>query len=534
MSCGDIPDGLATEEQGEALMPRRVKVQRFDKSKCQKCRTAKSMYIIRNVTYCKECFSHSLFTRLTRTLHPAMRSTNLTSSELKNKSLASIGGNRPLPQGGSVLIGLSGGSSSIALLDILVEREYIGKGDGRVIDRTKGEKQPVWDRGIILHVDFSDVIENPISKEEDRSEELKKWVEGKGNGLVWVGLKAEDVYDGGLRKKIRGIVGLPKEAEGEERVDGDGVAVDLKNPDLPLFPSSSSSSSTPIDQLRSILSALPAASRPSFLSSILDSLITTTSQIIPDTKHILLAETSTRQAQRLIAGTALGKGYTLPLDLSVINKSSLSITDGSKRDIVRLKPMKDISFKEVAIYTHLRGLNGLVRNARNWDNAGPQGRKGDSRGKGNTRSLESLTEQFIASLAVTHPATVSTINRTGDKLRFTGVKEDEVTCPVCQLPVDPNALEWKSRTALTSLPTKTLPQDIGAVTNGVEQGKDKESLAKMLCYACLTTFTPPTVVSKVARTEVVPIQLPLWVGGNVRDRRREMREEIKGFLIDEE
>ncbi|OCF56639.1 hypothetical protein L486_05493 [Kwoniella mangroviensis CBS 10435] len=519
MSCGDIPDGLATEEQGEALMPRRIKVQRFDKSKCQKCRTAKSMYIIRNVTYCKSCFESSLFTRLQRTLHPAMRSTTLTPSELKNKSLASIGGNRPLPQDGSVLIGLSGGSSSIALTDILVSKEYIGKGDKRVVDRTKGEKQPVWNKGYIIHVDFSDVIEGS-NKEEDRSEVLNNWIEDKEHGLGWIGLKGQDVYDVNLRNKIRRIIGIPELDDGEET---ESLAIDLKNPDLPLFPDApSSSSSTPLDRLRSVLSTLPAASRPSFLSSILDSLITTTSQIIPDLSHVLLAETSTRQAQRLISGTALGKGYTLPLDLSVIHKSSAP--DG--RDIIRLKPTKDISLKEVTIYTYLKNLNGLVRNARNWDNAGPQNRKGDSRGKGNTRSLESLTEQFIASLAVTHPATVSTINRTGDKLRFTGEKETQVNCPVCQLPVDPNALEWKSRTALTSLPTKTLPsEDI------TSDGEGRESLATMLCYACLTTFTPPTVVSKASRTEVVPVQLPYWVGGNVRDRSREMKEEIKEFLI---
>ncbi|WWC68416.1 uncharacterized protein I206_102343 [Kwoniella pini CBS 10737] len=529
MSCGDIPDGLATEEQGEALMPRKKKIQRFDKSLCQKCRESKSMYIIRNVTYCKPCFEYSLFTRFIRTLHPILKTEAALNLKEKDKKQSRIalnqGGTRPDTTNGSILIGLSGGSSSISLLNMLIEREYIGKGDDKKIDRTKGEKQPVWNKGYIIHVDFSDLIDD--SNSQDRSDILKQWVESKENELVWIGLKAYDVYDANLKNKIRKIVGLSEEKEFESS----GIAVDLKNPDLPIFPiaSSSSSTSTPLDQLRSILATLPPASRPSLLSSILNSLITVTSDIIPNVSHVLLGETSTRQAQRLISGTALGKGYTLPLELAVTNKPY------SKYTI--LKPMKDITIKEVSIYTHLKGLNSIVRNDRKWDYSGPISKK-DSRGKDHTRSLESLTEQFIANLGVTHPATVSTINRTGDKLTFTGEKQKGISCPVCQMPVDPNALEWKSRTALTSLPSKANVETVvSEIDQGLDEGKQGR-LATLLCYACLTTFTPPTVVSKVIREEATPVQLPIWVEQNLNGRhemgRNEMRDEIKDFLISEE
>lgn len=39
----------------------------------------------------------------------------------------------------------------------------------------------------------------------------------------------------------------------------------------------------------------------------------------------------------------------------------------------------------------------------------------------------------MAGLSVTHPSTVSTINRTGDKLVFAGKAEDNTLCPACQL-----------------------------------------------------------------------------------------------------
>jgi cytoplasmic tRNA 2-thiolation protein 2 len=41
--------------------------------------------------------------------------------------------------------------------------------------------------------------------------------------------------------------------------------------------------------------------------------------------------------------------------------------------------------------------------------------------------------EFIAALNVTHPATVSTITRTGDKLVFPGGSVRDKLCPLCQM-----------------------------------------------------------------------------------------------------
>ena len=88
---------------------------------------------------------------------------------------------------------------------------------------------------------------------------------------------------------------------------------------------------------------------------------------------------------------------------------------------MRMQPMKDVSSKEAAIYCHLRGL--ATRNWRGWASVNAKG----------AGSIEMLTERkcsyndrpkvdegqvSIAGLSVTHPATVSTINRTGSKTRL--------------------------------------------------------------------------------------------------------------------
>ncbi|WVQ85594.1 hypothetical protein IAT38_007760 [Cryptococcus sp. DSM 104549] len=528
MSCGNVPEG-ATDNDGEKVsMQRRRQVRRVDKSICQKCQLQKSMYIIRNVTFCKTCFEAALFARFSKTLHPTLKLPSTTSAPTRASASHAY---RPPLQPGSALIALSSGCGSTALLDLLLTRGYIGRGDGAVADKTKGEKDCVWGKGWAVYVEFGGVVEGL----EEREGEVRELVEGYGKGLGWVGLRAEDVFDKGLRGRLRRMAGV--DGGGSEGEETAAISVDLKDPDLPLFPlptsaSGTSTPPTPLTQLRTLLASLPPPSRPSLLAHILSSLLTLTAETLPNISHVLQGETSTRQAQRLIAGTALGRGWALPLELASSRPASGS--GPSSQKVTWLKPMKELTVKEAAIYCHLKGLGGWTRNGRRWEASGPVGKR-DARGKGGVTSLEQLTEQFIAGLSVTHPSTVSTINRTGDKLVFPG-DYDTPPCPVCQMPVDPSALDWKSRTALTSLPTKTPPPP-------PRPAEHTTSLAPLLCYSCLTTFTPQTVVVRTEETVAEPVGMPLWVGEGVGRRlggvgrpvgRKEMRGEIAEFLIDDE
>jgi hypothetical protein len=57
----------------------------------------------------------------------------------------------------------------------------------------------------------------------------------------------------------------------------------------------------------------------------------------------------------------------------------------------------------------------------------------------------------------------------------------------------------------------------------------------MLCYSCLTTFTPSSTRKGADKGQ--PAYLPQWVAESVRKRevpREEMRAGISDFLLDEE
>lgn len=113
---------------------------------------------------------------------------------------------------------------------------------------------------------------------------------------------------------------------------------------------------------------------------------------LPDIGVLLEGETSTRQAERVIGATAGGRGWALPLELAtrlpLTHSSSSSGT--SSTPVVRIKPLKDITVKEAAIYCRTSGLETV--NERKWDGTVGEPRR-DARGKGAFASIEALTER---------------------------------------------------------------------------------------------------------------------------------------------
>ena len=152
---------------------------------------------------------------------------------------------------------------------------------------------------------------------------------------------------------------------------------------LTLAATIANSSSTPLESLQRLLLSLPSPSRPALFSNILHALLNITASSLPNISHLLSGETSTRQAQRVISATAVGRGWALPLELA----ASMDLPGG----ITRLSPMKDLSLKEAAFACRVRRIE--TRNARVWGRvAGGEGRR-DARGKGGAMSIEGLTER---------------------------------------------------------------------------------------------------------------------------------------------
>jgi cytoplasmic tRNA 2-thiolation protein 2 len=105
---------------------------------------------------------------------------------------------RPGKTSGNALIALSGGAGSTALFDLLTDEDanYVGKKDAGLVEKKRGAKEPIWERGTVVYVEFCGIVDGA----QDRTEEMRKMAEGRG--MDFVGLRAEDVFDPELGSKL--------------------------------------------------------------------------------------------------------------------------------------------------------------------------------------------------------------------------------------------------------------------------------------------------------------------------------------------
>jgi cytoplasmic tRNA 2-thiolation protein 2 len=64
------------------------------------------------------------------------------------------------------------------------------------MEKRKGAKDAIWERGTVVYVEFCGVIDGA----EDRTSEVKKLAEARG--LDFIGLRAEDVFDPSLPQRL--------------------------------------------------------------------------------------------------------------------------------------------------------------------------------------------------------------------------------------------------------------------------------------------------------------------------------------------
>lgn len=186
-------------------------------------------------------------------------------------------------------------------------------------------------------------------------------------------------------------------------------------------------------------------------------------------KKILVGDSASRLAVRLMGNVAQGRGNTLPLDIG--------FKDDRGGDVYIIKPLREFPANEVAMYASLNGLEAI--SIPNFTTLTPEG-----------ASIERLTESFIAGLQVDFPSTTSTVFRTGDKLTVVG-EDSPKKCALCEAP--------------TGLPPNT---SVFAHLSLTDDGECEPHLWSQLCYGCRLTvkdlnssLLPPFVRLNCTNTE---------------------------------
>ncbi|XP_037083217.1 cytoplasmic tRNA 2-thiolation protein 2-A-like [Pollicipes pollicipes] len=132
-----------------------------------------------------------------------------------------------------------------------------------------------------------------------------------------------------------------------------------------------------------------------------------------DCHLLLLAETETRLAVRLLADLAGGRGAHA--------HQLTALADERHSGLLLLRPLRELSAKQVALFAHHRGVPFVAGGG--LDTLTPA-----------DASVDRATEAFVQGLQADFPATVSTVYRTGTKLAAVGALAAD--CALCRLPLD--------------------------------------------------------------------------------------------------
>ncbi|KAH3773045.1 hypothetical protein DPMN_174394 [Dreissena polymorpha] len=257
---------------------------------------------------------------------------------------------------------------------------------------------------------------------------------------------------------------------------------------------------------------------------------------------VMLGNTGSQLAVRLLTDISTGRGMQAALETA--------FADRRNTDMMFLRPLRDFSSKEIAMYNNLHRLECVfIPSLTTMGDVGA--------------SIEHLTEAFVTGLQAEYPSTVSNIMRTGEKLDSSSAVDLESHCALCQGPLDTDVGMSSALAALRfSLEISTMGKTNGErcikgdnsvnntndelCSNGVNYdakveccGKsdgscrsstqlsvpDEGLVLQTLCYGC-----------RIVAMEMDDVNsLPEFVMKDVawRNRRSVMKAEIQDFLLDD-
>lgn len=184
---------------------------------------------------------------------------------------------------------------------------------------------------------------------------------------------------------------------------------------------------------------------------------------------VFTAETGTLLAATLLSTIALGRGAQL--------REEAGFLDDRGREVLLLRPMREFTSKEVALFNVHRGVPFRVQTT-------------PSTAREARASISRLTEKFVNGLQEDFPATVSTVWRTGDKIgsrpRARGASN---SCRLCLSSLDTVDVAPCSAVAALQLTRKMSRLHVEDAKTTSEVANSSGDVNLVLCYACQALVT---------------------------------------------
>ncbi|KAJ1961028.1 Cytoplasmic tRNA 2-thiolation protein 2 [Dipsacomyces acuminosporus] len=470
--------------EAENVNPRRYERKRVP-GLCIKCKTAKPNVDIRRCLYCKECFVRATITKFRAALS-------------KSRQRVKVPRTR-------ALIAFSGGATSSALLRLMLDYHSMDlKGTGA---------ETVYSGLVVGHVDESALFPGIQS---DEIHEI-----AKETGLQYEVAKLEDVFD--LDDDQSALLELVQSTVTP------GAARDQFCVQLVRHNSSISSKNRLISMFDGLGSM---TNKEDMLASIKNFLLLRLAR-----KHqcgvIMMGDSATRIATKIISLTSRGRGFSLPLEVC----SESTWFD----DVAIYRPMRDCITKEIAFFNRWTRQRSAV--APTFTTMLPA-----------KASIDRLTEAFVVGLDRDFPSTVSTVCRTLQKLEPRQEALHSLPCIMCGMPVESSAQEWRDRLTVSSTPNGAVvaSSPAAAANSPSVRSAPNESKSPLLditaylCYSCQNLFHsakpgtafPGFCFSRFNEHISAQPSQPQEVNGDkateTDEHREQLRKQIEEFLIDDD
>ncbi|KAJ1972989.1 Cytoplasmic tRNA 2-thiolation protein 2, partial [Dimargaris xerosporica] len=313
---------------------------------CHKCLAAKPTLKIRHTYYCQPCFLNAFVTKVRVALGKVLRV--------------------PPPAKPRVLVAISGGHASRALLDLVHSFSKV--------DYLNTEKKK-FDTLVACHIDESLLFPTI----QANAAIIKQWV--VDCGMAYEGVSLEDAFK---RETMgEGIHPAPwlRTSKASDPVESESTNAPARPPQVLLQ--------------QYLASATKLSTREDLLWHLKQTLLHRVAR-----KHrcefIVVGDTCTRLAVKAIAMTSKGRGYSLPFDLGT--------GAGWFQDVRFVRPFRDCMDREVVLYNRFKGLEAVHTPS-------------VTTGLPIKSSIDRLTEDFIKGLDRDFPSTTSTVTRTAAKLK---------------------------------------------------------------------------------------------------------------------
>ncbi|KAJ2742849.1 Cytoplasmic tRNA 2-thiolation protein 2 [Coemansia sp. BCRC 34301] len=423
---------------------------------CVKCKAASPCVSIRRSLYCRVCF---------------VRASGIKFRTALSKSRKRMPVARP-----RVMVALSGGPTSSAMLQLMVQFQSM---------ELKGSAaEPIYTGLVAGHVDES---------------------------ALFSGYEDSQICD---ISAVLGVECLVARLEDVFAIDGEKAAL-LELVHATIAPGTSRNqfcvrltkgdgSISARDQLRALFAGLGSATDREDMLHIIKSFLLARLARQAQCKLLLLGDSATRIASKLVSLTSRGRGFSLPLE---VGAESLFL---GYSDVAAYRPMRELIMKEIAFFNLWTGQRSVV--VPTFTTGGPE-----------TASIDRLTEAFVVGLDRDFVSTVPTVCRTVQKLELPPDAKTASRCIMCRMPAEPNAQAWRNR-----LTMNTASNEQSTLEQKQDESQSSFDVTADLCYSCqnLLHFAKPGV------------SLPAFCLQNYcehdqgfEQRREDLRQQIEQFFI---